>query len=115
MHLTPVFRRTDAVFTSSLLFLAAPMAAQSVTFLPRVDFGLSQENAQHSVVGDFDHDGNLDIATSMEGSNSGKVEILFGDGQSDFGTSFAVISCLAWRLARGDWNLDGWDDLAATR
>ncbi|MBL8754734.1 MAG: VCBS repeat-containing protein [Planctomycetes bacterium] len=97
-----------------LLATTSGTCAQSVAFQPRADFGMAQENAQRCVVGDFDHDGNLDVAMTMEGYNAGKVEILFGDGQSDFGTSFDVISYVAWGIARGDWNMDGWDDLAAT-
>ena len=103
----------------SVVLLVAPwsspaLTAQIAVFLPRVDFGMAQENAQRCVVGDFDHDGNLDVAATMEGYNQGRVELLFGDGQSDFGTTFEVSSYVAWGLARGDWNLDGWDDLAAT-
>ncbi|MFY9343490.1 MAG: FG-GAP-like repeat-containing protein [Planctomycetota bacterium] len=99
---------------SFVVLAAAPLAAQSIAFQPRVDFGMAQENGQRCVCADFDHDGNLDIAATMEGYNVGKVQILFGDGQSDFGTSFDVISYVAWGLAQGDWNGDGWVDLAAT-
>lgn len=96
------------------LVLAAIAPAQSVSFAPRVDFGMAQENAQQSVVADFDRDGNLDIATTMEGYNQGKVEVLFGDGQSDFGSSTEVSSYVAWGLCAGDFDHDGWTDLAAT-
>ena len=96
------------------LLLSIAACAQTASFLPRVDFGLAQENVQRCVSTDFDHDGNLDIAVTMEGYNAGKVEILFGDGQSDFGTSFDVISYVACGLGCGDWDMDGWDDLAAT-
>lgn len=91
-----------------------PATAQSVVFAPRVDFGLAQENAQQSVCADFDHDGNLDIAITMEGYNQGKVEVLWGDGQSDFGSSFEVSSYSAWGLCSGDFDGDGFADLVAT-
>lgn len=89
-------------------------AAQTVNLAARVDFGMAQENAQQSVCADFDRDGNLDIATTMEGHNQGKIEVLFGDGQSDFGTSSEVSSYVAWGLCAGDFDQDGWLDLAAT-
>lgn len=101
-----------------LLFVAilggVTLTAQSVTLTARVDFGLSQEYAQQAVCADFDHDGNLDIAVTMEGYNQGKVEVLFGDGQADFGTSVQMASLYAWGLADGDFDGDGYVDLAAT-
>lgn len=40
--------------------------------------------------------------------------MLFGDGQSDFGSSTEVTSYGAWGLCTGDFDGDGWWDLAAT-
>lgn len=94
--------------------LTVPLAAQSITFRPRVDFGLAQENPQQAVVADFDHDGNLDVAITLEGYNQGKVQVLFGDGASDFSRSFEASSYVAWGLGLGDFDGDGWMDLAAT-
>lgn len=88
--------------------------AQSITISPRVDFGTSQEYGQQAVCGDFDHDGNLDIAVTMEGYGQGKMEVLFGDGQADFGSSNEYTNYLAWGLCSGDLNGDGWLDLVAT-
>lgn len=90
------------------------MPAQSIILTPRVDFGLAQESAQQALCADFDHDGNLDIAVTMEGNNQGKVEVLFGDGQADFGTSVQMVSLYAFGLAGGDFDSDGFVDLAAT-
>lgn len=95
--------------------LSASIAlAQTPTFAPRVDFGMAQENAQQSVCFDFDQDGNLDVANTMEGYNQGKIEVLFGDGAADFGSSTEVVSYVAWGLAAFDLDADGWLDLAAT-
>lgn len=94
--------------------VVAALPAQSVVFAPRVDFGMAQENGQQAAVADFDHDGNLDIATTMEGYNQGKVEVLFGDGQSDFGSSTEFPSYVAWGLCVGDFDADGFDDIVAT-
>ncbi|MBK8098244.1 MAG: VCBS repeat-containing protein [Planctomycetes bacterium] len=94
--------------------LVAAVPAQSVVFAPRVDFGMAQENGQQAAVADFDHDGNLDIATTMEGYNQGKVEVLFGDGQSDFGSSTEFPSYVAFGLCLGDFDAGGFEDIVAT-
>ncbi|MCK6447324.1 MAG: VCBS repeat-containing protein [Planctomycetes bacterium] len=107
-----VSRSIRLVSCSTLLVASA--AAQSVTFKPRVDFGTAQENARQAVCADFDHDGNLDIAVAQEGNGQGKVEVLFGDGQSDFGSTYEYTSYAAWGLAYGDFDGDGWDDLVST-
>ena len=97
------------------LFVAtSALSAQSVTFLPRVDYGMAQENAQQCVVADFDHSGSLDIAVTMEGYNQGKVEVLYNDGEADFGSSEEFASYVAWGLGNGDFDGDGWMDLVAT-
>ncbi len=93
---------------------AAAVTAQSVTFAPRVDFGLAQEHGIQMVCADFDHDGELDLAVSEEGYNQGKLEILYGDGQADFGTTNEYTNYLAWGLCRGDFDSDGFADLAVT-
>lgn len=98
----------------SLPCLATALSAQTLTLAPRVDFTNAQEAAQQAVCADFDQDGNLDIAVSMEGYNQGKVEILFGDGALDFGSTAEANSLYAWGLCAGDFDGDGWLDLAAT-
>lgn len=97
-----------------LLVATSGLSAQSVTFLPRVDYGMAQEYAQQCVVADFDHDGSLDLAVTMEGYNQGKVEVLFNDGAADFGSSTEFASYVAWGLGCGDFDGDGWMDLVAT-
>ncbi|MCC6406571.1 MAG: VCBS repeat-containing protein [Planctomycetes bacterium] len=115
MHFVPFARASRGVAVVSFAaLLAASTSAQSVTFKPRVDFGTAQENARQSLCADFDQDGNLDIATTMEGNYQGKVEVLFGDGQSDFGSSFEYTSYGAWGITDGDFDGDGWNDLVST-
>ncbi|MBI5431721.1 MAG: VCBS repeat-containing protein [Planctomycetes bacterium] len=115
MKIIPLARAARGVHAASCFaILVASVAAQSVTFAPRVDYGTAQENARQALCADFDHDGNLDIAVSQEGYGQGKVEVLFGDGQSDFGSTFEYASYSAWGLADGDFDGDGWDDLVST-
>ena len=110
----PFARFVPAAAPLCLLAAASALPAQSFTFLPRVDYGMAQENAQQCVVADFDHDGSLDLAVTMEGYNQGKVEVLYNDGAADFGSSFEFSSYVAWGLGSGDFDGDGWEDLVAT-
>jgi len=112
--LSPSRARSVARILGVVPAFAIAAHAQSVTFKPRVDFGLAQSNVIQSALSDFDHDGNLDIAISMEGASAGKVEVLFGDGQSDFGSTTEFNSYVAWGLCAADFDADGWDDLAVT-
>jgi len=63
------------------------------------------------VAGDFDDDGNLDLATTSRGPNV--VSILFGDGQGDFAPFQTVaVGSEPEGIVTGDWNNDGAPDLA---
>src|SRR5262249_2782216 len=64
-------------------------------------------------VGDFNHDGKLDIVTTNNGS--GDANLLLGNGDGSFQTAlnFAAGPGPA-ALAVGDFNGDGWLDLEAT-
>ena len=108
-------RTTSAVLcVIALPMITSDARAQSVTFKPRVDFGVAQPNVVQSSLADFNHDGNLDIAVTMEGESAGKVEVLFGDGHSDFGTTTEFLAYVAWGLCTADLNGDGWNDIAVT-
>jgi hypothetical protein len=69
-------------------------------------------SAGHAVVGDFNRDGNLDLAISNEFANS--VQILLGKGDGTFTVAADVTMPHAYSLAVGDFNNDGIQDLIVT-
>jgi hypothetical protein len=110
-------RRTCVcTFVTALAILGAPSAAlaQVAMFLPRADFDLAQPHPIQSAAAHFDLDGNLDIAVTCEGQSSGKVSVLFNDGDADFGASTEFVSYAAWGLRVDDFDGDGWPDIATT-
>ncbi|MEM1395252.1 MAG: FG-GAP-like repeat-containing protein [Cyanobacteria bacterium P01_H01_bin.150] len=66
------------------------------------------------VVGDFNGDGNSDLAGNIENSN--KVSVFLGNGNGDFTTAqnFAVGNVNLFSIKVGDFDGDGKDDLATT-
>lgn len=64
------------------------------------------------VVGDFNHDGRLDVATANRGSNNVSLLLGTGTGQFEGGPSFSVGSAPT-SLAVSDFNKDGLPDLAS--
>lgn len=94
--------------------LGAPAVAQNVNFAARADYDMSQPHPVQSATADFDLDGNLDIVVTCEGQGGGRVSVMWGDGNSDFGSSTDVTAYLAWGLCVDDFNGDGWPDIAVT-
>jgi len=66
-------------------------------------------------VGDFNEDGNLDLAVVEPGSGTGAVAIFLGDGKGGFKLSARyAIGAASGRIAVGDFDGDGHLDIAVT-
>ncbi len=79
------------------------------TLQPRIDTPLPGDNI-NVVLGDYNHDGHLDMAVS-DTTSVGTINVLHGhgDGTFDAPVSYAAFSAPVY-LAKGDFNHDGWDD-----
>jgi len=64
------------------------------------------------VVGDFDHDGNIDVATRSVLSGPDEIVFLWGDGKGNF-SSQGIVSDHSFTLQVGDVNGDGIADIFA--
>ncbi len=66
--------------------------------------------AARILTGDFNDDGEIDVAAIGTGS----VKLLLGNGNGTFrsGASISIPSAVGWTIATGDFNSDGFDDLA---
>jgi len=62
------------------------------------------------VSGDFDHDGNLDVATRTQLTGPDEILFLFGDGKGGF-TRQSIVSDHSFTLQVGDVNGDGIADI----
>ena len=64
-------------------------------------------------VGDFNGDGNDDLATGNNNANTGEVSVLLGNGSGEFGRNVDFAAHVGPRdIAASDFNRDGRDDLA---
>ena len=87
------------------------------TFQPARNFSTGTGTGPQGIaLGDFNNDGNLDIATSNFGSNT--MSLLLGNGDGTFkpATTIAVgpTGATPFRIAAGDFNNDGNLDVALT-
>ena len=64
--------------------------------------------------GDFNSDGNLDIAVVLGDPKTIRIYLNKNNGEGDFEYSGKVDTDGAWRIASGDFNNDGYCDLATT-
>jgi hypothetical protein len=83
-----------------------------------ISWGDYSFSAATPAIGDFNHDGKLDIAIatfnfSQSGSNSSALQVSFGDGKGNFPTSGPVLDTNSNYMAAGDYNGDGKADLAS--
>ncbi|MBI5362818.1 MAG: VCBS repeat-containing protein [Planctomycetes bacterium] len=103
------------ITTTVLSFLLASAAAhaQSLSFQARVDYDLAAEFPRQDVMADFDHDGHLDLAVTNTGNGGGRIDVHFGDGQGDFSRNYEIMLPNAECIGLGDFDADGWVDLAA--
>lgn len=82
------------------------------TFQPAVSYGVGSE-PRNVAVGDFDGDGNPDLAVANSGENN--VSVLLGNGNGTFQTAVNYgVGTGPYSVAVGDFNGDGYPDLATT-
>jgi len=67
------------------------------------------ENYHYVETGDFNNDGNLDLA--LAGGTASDVTIRLGDGAGGFGAEYTVVSGAYGRLRVADLNGDNYDDI----
>jgi hypothetical protein len=101
------------ILLSALIALAPVPSGQNLQFQPRVDFDLATELPRQAAMADFDHDGNLDLVVTVTGLGGGRIDVHFGDGNSDFGNSQEIPLDSAEAIGLGDFDADGWMDIAA--
>ena len=102
------------VFVASLLLFSQVLSAQNVSFgLPI--FSVSGTSATAVAAGDFNGDGNLDLAVTVcdDCNQGGNVAILLGNGDGTFqAPALYPVRYFPSHIAVGDFNHDGKLDLA---
>ncbi len=93
------------------LTVTTPPECNPVTFAPAVNYGVGV-GARSVAVGDFNGDGNQDIASANDNANN--VSVLLGNGAGGFGAATNIaVGFFPYSVAVGDFNGDGKQDLVA--
>src|SRR5215472_5903482 len=110
--------RRDRLFVATMVavFTVSEAVGVTINFKPAVNYPIGT-NPVAVAAGDFDGDGNVDLAVVINGNASigddGSVSILFGNGD---GTFHAAVNIAAGKnpvaIAVSDFNGDGRPDLA---
>lgn len=79
---------------------------------PTTTFEINSFQTYQFVVGDFDHDGNLDLAGVNGDTEPGKVMYLWGDGAGNFKAQ-AIVGPAGFSVVAGNVNGDGIPDVIA--
>jgi uncharacterized protein (DUF2141 family) len=93
-------------------FLVVWLGNGDGTFRLAGSFNTGQGGPTYATVGDFNGDGNLDVAVVNEG-NTGNVAILLGNGDGTFQSpiNYPTTQTFTWFVLTGDFNGDGKLDL----
>lgn len=93
------------------LTVTAPTECDPVSFATAVNFGVGV-GPRIAAIGDFNGDGNQDLATANDNANN--ISVLLGNGAGSFAaaTNFAAGSS-PYSIAVGDFNGDGKQDLVS--
>jgi hypothetical protein len=97
--------------TTFTLTVTTPVTCNPVSFATAVNFGVG--NGPTAVaIGDFDGDGEQDLATTNAGSDN--VSVLLGNGAGSFGAPLNFgVGTTPFAVAVGDFNGDGKQDLVS--
>jgi hypothetical protein len=104
-------RRTNYEYATRRLRFETFEDRRMLSFTPGVPIDTGAIAAWDTVAADLNSDGYLDVASTCR--DIGKVRVMFGDGQGDFGqATFVDVGDHPWSVAVGDFNEDGKLDLA---
>ncbi len=98
--------KTDLVVSGSVLFGVGNGTFTQGPQLPNM-------GGTSAAVGDFDHDGHLDIAATGYGNGTSGVVVTFGNGKGQFTTPKSISTLYGETIVAADVNHDGYLDLLA--
>jgi hypothetical protein len=103
--------------TSNIVYFPVRRPLEPVTFAPHSKFSPTQQRPNQVAIGDFNGDGNLDMAIALNEHGRDSVSVYLGDGKGNFSapivsTGEREICCGPLNLLAADFNGDGHLDLA---